>query len=67
MKNVGKTLKYTFRRDHDWGGKVILAENVAKGYGDRLLYENLNFALPPGGIVGIIGPNGAGKKQRCSA
>jgi len=43
------------------GGKVILAENVAKGYGDRLLYENLNFALPPGGIVGIIGPNGAGK------
>lgn len=43
------------------GGKVIIAENVAKGYGDRLLYENLNFALPPGGIVGIIGPNGAGK------
>lgn len=43
------------------GGKVIEASNVAKGYGDRLLYENLNFALPPGGIVGIIGPNGAGK------
>jgi len=34
---------------------------VAKGYGDRLLYDNLNFSLPPGGIVGIIGPNGAGK------
>ncbi len=43
------------------GGKVIVAENVAKGFGDRLLYENLNFSLPPGGIVGIIGPNGAGK------
>lgn len=43
------------------GGKVIIAENVSKGFGDRLLYENLNFALPPGGIVGIIGPNGAGK------
>lgn len=43
------------------GGKVIVADNVAKGFGDRLLYENLNFSLPPGGIVGIIGPNGAGK------
>ena len=43
------------------GGKVIVAENVAKGFGDRLLYENLNFSLPPGGIVGVIGPNGAGK------
>jgi len=43
------------------GGKVIEADNVSKGFGDRLLYENLNFKLPPGGIVGIIGPNGAGK------
>jgi ATP-binding cassette ChvD family protein len=43
------------------GNKVIVAQNVAKGYGDRLLYEGLNFALPPGGIVGVIGPNGAGK------
>jgi ATP-binding cassette ChvD family protein len=43
------------------GGKVIEASNVAKGFGDRLLYDNLNFSLPPGGIVGIIGPNGAGK------
>ncbi len=43
------------------GGKVISAENVTKGFGDRLLYEDLNFSLPPGGIVGIIGPNGAGK------
>lgn len=43
------------------GGKVIDAENVSKGFNDRLLYENLNFSLPPGGIVGVIGPNGAGK------
>ena len=43
------------------GGVVIEAQNVAKGYGDRLLYDNLTFSLPPGGIVGIIGPNGAGK------
>jgi ATPase subunit of ABC transporter with duplicated ATPase domains len=40
---------------------VIEAENLAKGYGDRLLYENVNFKLPAGGIVGVIGPNGAGK------
>tara|TARA_R110002096_G_scaffold378222_7_gene572126 strand:- start:2326 stop:4008 length:1683 start_codon:yes stop_codon:yes gene_type:complete len=43
------------------GNDVIEAINVAKGYDDRLLYENLNFKLPPAGIVGIIGPNGAGK------
>ncbi len=43
------------------GNKVIEANGVAKGYGDKLLYENLNFNLPPAGIVGIIGPNGAGK------
>lgn len=43
------------------GNKVIEAINVNKGFGDRLLMENLNFALPPGGIVGVIGPNGAGK------
>lgn len=43
------------------GGVVIEATDVAKSYDDNLLYENLNFALPPGGIVGIIGPNGAGK------
>lgn len=43
------------------GDKVIIAENVSKAYGDRLLYENLNFELPPNGIVGVIGPNGAGK------
>ncbi|HNX54105.1 MAG TPA: energy-dependent translational throttle protein EttA [Prolixibacteraceae bacterium] len=43
------------------GEKVIIANEVAKGYGDRLLFENLNFVLPPNGIVGVIGPNGAGK------
>ena len=43
------------------GSKVIEATGVAKGYGDKLLYENLTFSLPPAGIVGIIGPNGAGK------
>jgi len=43
------------------GEKVIEARSVAKGYGDRLLFEDLNFVLPPNGIVGIIGPNGAGK------
>ncbi len=43
------------------GDKVIIAQNVAKAFGDKLLYENLNFSLPQGGIVGVIGPNGAGK------
>ena len=43
------------------GNKVIEAKGVAKAYGDRLLFDNLNFMLPPNGIVGVIGPNGAGK------
>ena len=43
------------------GNEVIEAKNISKGYEDRLLYEELNFKLPPAGIVGIIGPNGAGK------
>ncbi|MEN9521866.1 MAG: putative transporter ATP-binding protein YjjK [Bacteroidota bacterium] len=43
------------------GSKVIEAHGVKKSFGDRVLFENLNFALPQGGIVGIIGPNGAGK------
>jgi len=43
------------------GNRVIEAEDVSKAYGDRLLIENMNFRLPPGGIVGVIGPNGAGK------
>jgi sulfate-transporting ATPase len=43
------------------GDLVVQAKNLSKSYGDRLLFENLNFNLPAGGIVGIIGPNGAGK------
>lgn len=43
------------------GDVVIDAQHVAKGFGDKLLYDDMNFKLPPGGIVGIIGPNGAGK------
>lgn len=43
------------------GRQVIEAQNLTKSYGDKLVFENLNFRLPPGGIVGIIGPNGAGK------
>lgn len=43
------------------GNKVINAEGVAKAFGDRVLFEDLNFMLPPNGIVGVIGPNGAGK------
>ena len=43
------------------GEVVIEAQGVSKAYGDRVLFENLDFALPPGGIVGVIGPNGAGK------
>jgi len=43
------------------GDKVIEMEGVSKGYGDRILFENLTFKLPPAGIIGVIGPNGAGK------
>jgi len=43
------------------GNKVIIAEGVKMGFGDRLLFEDLNFSLPPAGIVGVVGPNGAGK------
>ncbi len=43
------------------GDRVLEAENLTKSFGDKLLFENLNFRLPPGGIVGVIGPNGAGK------
>jgi ATPase subunit of ABC transporter with duplicated ATPase domains len=43
------------------GALVVEAQALAKGYGDNLLFENVNFSLPPGGIVGVVGPNGAGK------
>ncbi|MEE8438234.1 MAG: energy-dependent translational throttle protein EttA, partial [Micropepsaceae bacterium] len=43
------------------GSLVVEAKDIGKGYDDRLLFENLNFTLPPGGIVGVVGPNGAGK------
>jgi ATPase subunit of ABC transporter with duplicated ATPase domains len=43
------------------GGTVIEAKGLTKSYGDKLLFEDLTFSLPPGGIVGVIGPNGAGK------
>ncbi|MEI6348108.1 MAG: energy-dependent translational throttle protein EttA [Bacteroidota bacterium] len=43
------------------GNKVLEATNISKAFGDKLLYENFSFSLPPNGIVGIIGPNGAGK------
>jgi energy-dependent translational throttle protein EttA len=43
------------------GNLVIEAENISKSYGDRLLFENMSFFLPPGAIVGVVGPNGAGK------
>ena len=45
------------------GNKVIEAKHVAKAYGDKLLFDDLNFMLPPNGIVGVIGPNGAGKNN----
>src|SRR5205814_9093772 len=43
------------------GSTVVEAAGLRKGYGDRLLIEDLEFALPPAGLVGVIGPNGAGK------
>ena len=43
------------------GDEVVIAKNLSKSYGDKLLFDNMNFSLPRSGIVGVIGPNGAGK------
>ncbi len=61
MKEKEQKLEIFIPNGPRLGAKVIQVKDVAKGYGDRLLYENLNFELPPNGIVGVIGPNGAGK------
>lgn len=61
VKNKEENLEIFIPNGPRLGNEVIEAVNVAKGFGDRLLYEGLNFKLPPAGIVGIIGPNGAGK------
>lgn len=58
---LSKDLKIYIPPGPRLGEKVIEAKKISKAYGDRLLYENLDFSLPAGGIVGIIGPNGAGK------
>ena len=57
----GETLELFIPPGERLGDTVIEAHNVSKAYGDKLLFENLEFSLPKGGIVGVIGPNGAGK------
>ena len=54
-------MKYLSLTGQDWADKVIEARSVSKSYDDKLLFEFLDFSLPPNGIVGVIGPNGAGK------
>ncbi len=60
-KNKEENLEIFIPNGPRLGSEVIEANEVSKGFGDRLLYEGLNFKLPPAGIVGVIGPNGAGK------
>ncbi len=57
----GNELEITIPSGQRLGDQVIEADHLAKGFGDRLLVEDLSFSLPPAGIVGVIGPNGAGK------
>lgn len=61
VKTVDEKLEIYIPNGPRLGNQVIEAINVAKAFDDKLLFENLNFVLPPNGIVGIIGPNGAGK------
>ncbi|CAM4093620.1 energy-dependent translational throttle protein EttA [Flavobacterium weaverense] len=61
QKQLDENLEIYIPNGPRLGTNVIEAKNVAKGFGDKLLYDNLNFTLPQAGIVGIIGPNGAGK------
>lgn len=61
MKQKEEKLELFIPNGPRLGSKVIEFVDVTKGYGDKLLFEKLNFALPPNGIVGVIGPNGAGK------
>lgn len=61
QKQLDENLEIYIPNGPRLGTNVIEAKGVAKGYGDKLLYEDLNFTLPQAGIVGIIGPNGAGK------
>ena len=60
-KSKEDTLEIPIPNGPRLGTNVIDADNVAKSFGEKLLYDNLNFNLPPAGIVGVIGPNGAGK------
>lgn len=61
QKQLDENLEIYIPNGPRLGTNVIAAKGVSKGYGDKLLYEDLNFTLPQAGIVGIIGPNGAGK------
>ena len=61
MKEKEEKLEIYIPNGPRLGNKVIEAHHVAKAFGDKLLYDDLNFVLPPNGIVGVIGPNGAGK------
>lgn len=60
-ENLAKDLEIFIPPGPRLGKAVIESEKVSKSFGDRLLVENMNFSLPPGGIVGVVGPNGAGK------